>query len=88
MIASVFYYSGGSASETLFGQMSSLHNLKLLPPFALHHFDSVSLSHLRMSYLVFPPNVNLLEVPQICHKYRNAMWCSQHFGFNLRILMH
>ena len=31
-----------------------------------------------MSYLAFLPDVDLLEVPQICCKYKNAMWCSQH----------
>ena len=83
--------SGGSASETLFGQVSHslLHNqvyVKLLPPFVLHHFDSVSLSYLRMSYLAFLPDIDLLEVPQICRKYRNAMWCSQHLKSSNKVV--
>ena len=31
-----------------------------------------------MSYLAFLPDVDLLEVPQICCKYKNVMWCSKH----------
>lgn len=69
--------NGGSASETLFGQETNEY-VKLMPPFVLHHFDSVSMSYLRMSYQAFLPDIDLLEVPQMCRKYKNAMWYSQH----------
>ena len=79
--------SGGSANETLFGQTTylgrnanSLQNcvdVKLLPPFTVHHFDSISHSNLRICYQSFLPDVDLLEVPQLCQKYKSAVWWSQ-----------
>ena len=75
----------GSATDALFGEttfltgnftnLASLQtniNVTLLSPFALHSFDSVSLSHLRTCYRTFVPDVNILEIPQLCHKYRTA----------------
>ena len=44
----------------------------------LHSFDSVSLSHLRTCYQIFVPDVNIIEIPQLCHKYRTAKWWSQY----------
>jgi len=83
--------SAGSATDTLFGQttflnsnitdLASLHtdaNVTLLPPFVLYKFDSVFLSYLRTCYQSFIPGVNILEVPQLCRKYKAARWWSQH----------
>ena len=69
--------NGGSASETLYRQETNEY-VNLMPPFVLHHFDSVSISYLRMSYQAFLPDIDLLEIPQMCRKYKNAMWYSQH----------
>ena len=83
--------SVGSASDTIFGQttfltsnftdLASLQtsvNVTLLCPFVLYTFDSVSLSYLRTCYQTFIPNVDILEVPQLCCKHRTAMWWSQY----------
>ena len=85
--------NGGSANETLFGQttylgrnINSLQNcadVKLLPPFTVHHFDSVSHSHLRVCYQSFLPEVDVLEIPQLCQKYKSAMWWSQRISSSL-----
>ena len=65
--------SSGSASDTVFGVNNSLcsnlnfdfnhPNISLLYPFVLHHFDSVSLSYLRICYQTFLPTVDVLEIP-------------------------
>ena len=83
--------SGGSASDTLFGQtifltsnftnLTSLQtnvNVTLLSPFILYTFDSVSLSYLRTCYQTFIPDVDILEIPQLCCKHRTARWWSQY----------
>lgn len=80
--------SSGSASDTVFGVSNSSSgnlnfdlrhpNINLLHPFVLHHFDSVTLSYLRICYQMFIPTVDVLEIPQLCRKYNSAMWWSQH----------
>ena len=99
--------SGGSASDTLFGQtafltsnftnLTSLQtnvNVTLLSPFILYTFDSVSLSYLRTCYQTFIPDVDFLEIPQLCCKHRTArISCTVflkpsykcHFHFNIVI---
>ena len=80
--------SVGSASDTIFGQTTFLTsnftdlpslqtgvNVTLLSPFVLYAFDGVSL---RMCYQAFIPNVDILEVPQLCCKHRTAMWWFQY----------
>ena len=81
----------GSATDTLFRQTTFLTSnftdlasletnvdVTLLSPFVLHSFDSVLLSYLRTCYQTFVPDVNILEIPQLCHKYRTAKWWSQY----------
>ena len=82
--------SGGTANKTLFGQsifVSDEHvflqeyaNVKLSPPFVLHYFDSVLLSYLRLCYQKIIPDVDVLEVPQLCRRYKYATWWSQHLN--------
>ena len=85
--------SDGSANETLFGQttylgrnahsLQSCADIKLLAPFTVHHFDSVSYSHLRECYQSFLPDVDVLEIPQLCRRYKSAMWWSQRINSSL-----
>ena len=80
--------SSGSASDTVFGVNNSLSsncnfdlnhpNTSLLNPFVLYYFDNVSLSYLRTCYQKFLPTVDVLEIPQLCRKYKSAMWWSQY----------
>ena len=80
--------SRGSASDTVFGVNNSLSsnrnfdlnhpNTSLLNPFVLYYFDNVSLSYLRTCYQKFLPTVDVLEIPQLCRKYKSAMWWSQY----------
>ena len=68
--------SGGTATKTLFGQsifasdeclsFQEYANVELSPPFVLHYFDSVLLSYLRLCYQKIIPDVDVLEVPQLC----------------------
>ena len=80
--------SSGSASDTVFGVNNSLScnrnfdlnhpNTSLLNPFVLYYFDNVSLLYLRTCYQKFLPTVDVLEIPQLCRKYKSAMWWSQY----------
>ena len=82
--------SGGTATKTLFGQsifasdeclsFQEYANVELSPPFVLHYFDSVLLSYLRLCYQKIIPDVDVLEVPQLCRKYKYATWWSQHLN--------
>jgi len=82
--------SGGTANKTLFGQsifvsdeyvsLQEYANVKLSPPFVLHYFDSVLLSYLRLCYQKIIPDVDVLEVPQLCRRYKYATWWSQHLN--------
>ena len=52
--------------------------MTLLSPSVLYTFDSATVSHLRICYGSFIPHVNILEVPQVCWKYKAAKWWSQY----------
>ena len=54
--------------------------LELIPPFTLHKFDANSMMHLRNCYQTFLPEVDILEIPQLCKKYKVAQWWSQRIG--------
>jgi len=45
--------------------------IKPLPPYLLHRFNSDEMSCLRTSYVTFLPNINPLDVPQLCRKYKS-----------------
>ena len=83
--------SSDSITETLFEQtmylssnftdVSLLQNcviIELLSPFVLHSFNSVELTHLRECYQHFIHDLDVLEIPQVFHKHKKAMWWSQH----------
>ena len=86
----------GTASETLFGQtglIPSLANIdllqdhivvKLLPPYVIHHFDNVTFIYLQRCYQKIFPDVDILEIPQLCNKYKAAQWWSQHLKSSRR----
>ena len=84
----------GTASETLFGQTGlvpsncnfiNIDSLQdhivvtlLLPPYFIHHFDNVTFMYLQRCYQKIFPNIDILEIPQLCNKYKAAQWWSQH----------
>ena len=83
--------SGGSAADTLFGEttflagsftnLSSLQgngNVALLSLFVLYRLDDAAVPYLRVCYSAIVPNVNILEILQLCCKYRTARWWSQY----------
>ncbi|XP_065917612.1 uncharacterized protein [Dysidea avara] len=84
--------SSGSASDTVFGQtiypavagdftdFSSLQTgtIEFLSPFILYHFDRTEIFNLRRCYQKFIPDVDVLEIPQLCRKYKKAMWFTQY----------
>jgi len=81
--------SGDTADETLFGQTTFLSGsaplqdcayVKLLPPFVLHYYDSVSHSYLRRCYQKILPGIDVLEIPQLCRKYKSTLWYSQNLN--------
>ena len=63
--------SEATADEILFAQttfisgnftsMQDRAHVKLMPPFVLHHFDSVSLSYLRICYQNILPRIDILR---------------------------
>jgi len=83
-----------ASSETIFDQKTflsgyftagdSLDNIafncpvKLLPPSALYLFDNNSFMNLKACYAHYLPDVDLLEIPQLCSKYTMAQWWSHH----------
>jgi len=44
--------------------------IKLLPPFSLYKFKNDELNYLKTCYLTFLPDVNPIEIPQLCRKYK------------------
>jgi len=54
--------------------------LELIPPFTIHKFDPDSMGYLRSCYSKFLPDVDILEIPLLCRKYKVAQWFSQHLG--------
>ena len=46
--------------------------------FTLFSIDSNLLPYLQSSYAKFLPGVDVLNIPQICKKYRAAYWWSHH----------
>ena len=81
----------GSATDTLFEKnyffsqqfykfnfLARYCKCKTPFPSVLYTFDSVKVFYLRICYGSFIPHVNILEVPQICWKYKTAKWWSQY----------
>ena len=54
--------------------------VELISPFTLHKFDDSSLIHLKQCYLSFLPEVDILEIPTLCRKYKLAQWWSHRLG--------
>ena len=54
--------------------------VKFLPPYTVHKLDSDSLRYLRESYQSFLPEVDPLEIPQLCCRYEVIQWWSEHLG--------
>ena len=63
-----------------FDSLQDRASVKLIPPFVLHHFDSVSLSYLRICYQKILPGIDILEIPQLYQRYKAAFWWSQHIN--------
>ena len=53
-------------------------SVKLLSPFTLFSIDTDLLPYLQSSYAKFLPGINILDIPQICKKYKAAYWWSHH----------
>jgi len=64
-----------TTAELLQGTVEDCH-IKMLPPYALHHFDSDLLPYLKSCYSHYLPDIDILEVPQLCRKYKMAQFCS------------
>ena len=56
------------------------HYVKFLPPYTVHKLDSDSLRYLRESYQAFLPEVDPLEIPQLCCRYQIIQWWFEHLG--------
>jgi len=52
--------------------------VKLLPPYVIHNFDNVTFIYLQRHYQKVFPDVDILEIPWLCNKYKAAQWWSQH----------
>ena len=83
---------GGTADESLFGQKTFISgnfdslqdhgHVKLIPPFVLHHFDSVSFLLENVLYQKILPGIDILEIPQLYQRYKAAFWWSQHLSIS------
>ena len=51
--------------------------IKLLPPFSLYKFKNDELNYLKTCYLTFLLDVNPIEIPQLCRKYKYVQWWSE-----------
>ena len=49
-------------------------SIKLLPPYKVHKFDDDSLRYLKASYQVFLPDVEAIDLPELCCKHHTAEW--------------
>ena len=51
--------------------------IKLLPPFSLYKFSNEELACLGTCYVSFLPDINPLEIRQLCRKYKCVQWWSE-----------
>jgi len=54
--------------------------IQLVPPYVIHKLDRLASRYLRESYLTFLPNVDPLEIPMFCCRYKVVQWWSQYLG--------
>ena len=48
----------------------------MLPRYVLHHFDKDLLLYLKSCYCHYLPDIDIVEIPQLCCKYKMAQLCS------------